>query len=121
MQLEIVKVQNQGDASKEWVQFRVTSDCSLSHYILTDTTYIDEKTISNKLRHLYWGWTGKSVKKNDHIFVITGTGTNSAKTNDGVTTHYFYWNLKEPVWNNTGDTALLLHLNDWATKRAAGK
>lgn len=121
MHIEIVTVHNQGNASQEWVQLRVKGDCDLKYYMLLDNTYKDPVHTSNKLRHVYWAWTDKSVKAGEYIFVHTGVGTYNTTVVSGIKVHHFYWGLKEPVWNNTGDTALLLQLNSWEYKAGTNK
>lgn len=117
MNIDIVSIHGQGDADAEFVYLKVTQDCNLQFYMLTDSTYVDESHISNKLRHLYW-FPDQQVKAGDRIILSTNIGTKSTSLEDGVTTHYLYWNLKQPVWNNTGDTAVLLNLNGWKSKAA---
>jgi hypothetical protein len=118
MKLELTKVNNRGDQTKEYVSLRVTADANLEYYLLTDTTYTDDTHISNKLRHLYW-FSKTAVKKGDFIWLYTGKGTNTNRGNDTqTTTHIFYWNLAEPVWNDDGDCAVLFEVNTWNSKRA---
>ena len=118
MKLELIKVNNCGDQTKEYVSLEVVADANLEFYLLTDTTYTDDIHISNKLRHLYW-FPKTAVKKGDFVWLDTGKGTNISRGNTAQTrTHIFYWNLAEPVWNDDGDCAVLFEVSAWTTKRA---
>ena len=118
MKLEIVKINNRGDQTQEYVTLRVLEDANLEFCLLTDTTYTDDTHISNKLRHLYW-FSQKAVKKGDFVWLYTGKGTNTSRGNDSqTTTHIFYWGLSQPIWNNNADCAVLFEVNAWQTRRS---
>jgi hypothetical protein len=118
MKITIVTIHEKGKQDAEYVELKVLEDCNLMHYMLCDTTFQSESKISNKLRHMHW-FAPKAVKKGDFIFLRTGTGTNREFANKaGTTTHEFFWGLKEPIWNNTGDAGVLFELENWETKKA---
>lgn len=121
MLIDLVDIKGRGNASKEFVHLLANSDCKLGYFILADTTYVSPGVVSNRLRHQFWWPTSDIARKSDHIFVFTGIGSNSVVTNNGVTSRYYYWNLKEPVWNDSGDTAILFQLQDWQTKQVPSK
>ena len=86
--------------------------------MLCDTTYKDDHTISNELRHLFW-FPKKTISKGDFVKLMTKNGTASTFVNrSATTTHVFYWNLGKTVWNKDGDAAILLNLAQWKTTRA---
>ncbi|MGE8343373.1 MAG: hypothetical protein ACN6OI_20275 [Flavobacterium sp.] len=118
MDLQIDKVIDYGTQSSERILLNVIADCNLKYYILADTTYTDATHISNKLRHMYW-FTPKDVKKGDKIVIYTKNGSDTKTSiNNGLNTTYtFYWDLKNSVWNNTGDSAILFNLNTWKTTK----
>lgn len=118
MSLELVNIHEKGKQGSEYVELKALEACNLKYYIVTDTTYTSETSISNKLRHMYW-FTSKDVAKGDYIFLRTGKGTNTSHANKaGTTTHVFYWGLDKPVWNNTGDGGILFTLKTWSAKKA---
>lgn len=110
---------NSIDKTNERVWIQVLDDCDLSYYMLCDTTYYANHSISNELRHLYW-FPRKYVKRDDWILLYSKNGTEKSVLNDkGTTTHIFFWDLDSKVWNNDGDAAVLLELNTWKTKRVS--
>lgn len=113
MEIEIITVLDFGDHSTERVELKVNENCNLEYYMIADTTYKEEK-ISDKLRHVYWFPIGKA-EAGDKVTIYTKPGTNSFRSiNSGKNKHYyFYWGLKNYVWNDTGDTAVLIHLKEW--------
>jgi hypothetical protein len=118
MDVRITGVHGQGAASKEYVQMRVDRDCDIGNYVLADTTYIAPGEISNELRHMFW-FPEKQVQAGDTIILRTGTGKNTEEEmDDGSTKHRFYWQLGSAVWNDTGDTAVLLRVAEWSYRKA---
>ena len=117
MDLEIDKVHGHGDAAQEWVRLRASADCDVGRYIVVDSTYNANGTISNKLRHSYW-FPDKDIKKGDYVGLITGKGVSSTgKMNDGTPLHRFYWGLATPVWNDSGDAITLIHAAGWTFQK----
>ena len=118
MSLEFIKIHEKGKQDSEYVELKAIEACNLKYYIITDTTYSSETSISNKLRHMYW-FKSKEVEKGDYILLRTGKGENTSHANKaGTTTHIFYWGLGSPVWNNTGDGGILFTLKTWLAKKA---
>lgn len=118
MDLKVLSINEQGDASKEYVWIEVLSDCSLNNYALADTTYYDDGSISNELRHFYW-FPNTNVRRGERVSLRTGNGKNTTVVNDkGQTVHRFYWGLGRAIWNDSGDAAVLFNIVDWNTTRA---
>lgn len=118
MDVRITGVHGHGAASKEYVQMRVDRDCDIGDYVLADTTYIAPDQISNELRHMFW-FPNKQVKAGDTIILRTGSGKHTEeRMDDGSTKHRFYWQLGSAVWNDTGDAAVLLRVDEWSYRKA---
>jgi hypothetical protein len=114
----IVSIHNHGKAGSEFVLLRANEDFNVEWLILSDSTYTDADHMSNKLRHIFW-FPSKNVKKGDYISVHTGKGTNvTTKMDSGTPLHRFYWGLGTPVWNNSGDCAVLFQVNAWRSRQA---
>jgi hypothetical protein len=116
MKLKIEKVIDYGTHASERIEFSVVTNCNLHYYIVADTSYTSESTISNKMRHTHW-FKNKDVKAGDKVILYTKKGTASSTTiNGGKNTQYtLYWGLDNYVWNNSGDAALLFEINTWKT------
>lgn len=116
MNLKLLSIKNDGDHEKERVLVRALSDCSIGNYILFDTTYFGDNTVSNQLRHNYW-LPNLEVKKGDLIVIYTKEGENVSKENDkGNTSHFLYWGIERPIWNDKEDCAVLIEISDWSHK-----
>ena len=108
MDIAINAIQQQGDHTKEYVILYVKADCNIGEYLLTDDTFDRTGLPSNKHRHVFF-FPDMAVKAGEYLVLWTKVGKyKEGKTTDGATAHYFYWNLKEAVWNDAGDCAHLL-------------
>lgn len=118
MKLKVIAVQGQGILEKEAVWLEALEQCSIEKYIICDTTYTDDRHISNEVRHAFW-FPPNAIAKGDLVALWTKSGTNGPVRNDRqTTTHQYYRNLGRTVWNKDGDCAVLFHLLDWVTTRA---
>ncbi|WP_414608930.1 hypothetical protein [Stenotrophomonas pavanii] len=118
MKLKIHSVEGKGILAKECVWIDVLeSTQDVDHYILCDTTFTAENTVSNELRHMFW-LPALKVQKGDWIKIMTKAGISEKAVNSRrTTTHIVHWNLGKTVWNKAGDAAILFHANDWRTHR----
>lgn len=117
MDIELQAIKSHGDYDKEYVTLKVLSDCDSGGFLLADTTYNDDDTVSARLRHLFW-LPSKEVSEGDFIRVFTRAGDDREYGNDkGTTTHVFYWGLRAAVWNDNGDCAVLFQATEWEFRR----
>jgi hypothetical protein len=113
MDLNIHSIQNHGDQTKEFIDLVASVDCEIGDYQLADTTYTAENVVSNKLRHVYW-LPNKNIKAGEYVRVFTGAGTpDTVKSSNGTVIHKLFWGLREGVWNDKGDSALLMKITQW--------
>lgn len=105
--LKIVKVNNSGELTSEYVFLKVVEECNIGDYLLTDSTYGSDDAPSNKLRHVFF-FPAKVVKEGEYVVLRTKSGSyNLGETTAGAPQHNLYWGLKETVWNVDGDKAFL--------------
>jgi len=117
MKIEIIKIIDKGIADKERLWLRVLADTDLSYYIVFDTTYTSENTISNVQRHAHW-FKPRKVKAGDYIILYTREGTISTSQNkDGSTNHFLFWGIGRNIWNKDDDCAVLFEINSWMTRK----
>lgn len=118
MKIEIIDILDRSVANKERLWLKVLSNTDLQYFIVFDTTYTSENSISNLQRHAYW-FKPKQVKAGDYVVLYTRNGSPSQVTNEnGTTTHFLFWGLKNTVWNNSKDCAVLFELNFWQTSKS---
>ncbi|MEL4887370.1 hypothetical protein N6P31_09840 [Pectobacterium betavasculorum] len=117
MNLEIRFVKGHGDLNDERIVLKALADVNVGKYIVSDTTYHSDDEVSNKLRHIYW-IPDKDVEKDDLVVIYTRKGNDkTVNNNSGNRTHFFYWGLECPVWNQKEDAAVLFSLNAWSSKK----
>lgn len=120
MQARIKRI-DRGDLETEKVVIEALEDCNMGRFLLFDTTYDESGIESNKNRHMYL-FSDLHVQKDDFVVLYT----RQSRANDlqlfqnkrGTTTYNLYWNLDTTVWNNTGDTAYLVHYDAWESKES---
>jgi hypothetical protein len=118
VKIAITSIHNHGDHSKEFVILSVREKANLKHFLLADTTYVnDGKAISNLTRHTYW-FPPTEVCSSDVVVLHTRPGTYSKEPFRGGFMHHFYWCLQKAVWNDSGDVAVLYQIDEWQTMRA---
>ena len=115
MDLKILGIFGQ-DTNDERLTLDVLNDCNIKNYIIMDTTYDDDESISNKWRHALH-LPDIMVKKGDQVKIYTRKGKNRtvrAKSN-ACDLHFVYWGLDGNIWNKEGDIAYLYEIADYNT------
>lgn len=115
MKLKILRVEDHGTLESERIFLSVIEDADLKYYIVRDSTYTSDDKMSNKWVHAY-EFVDQSVKKGDEVVLYTAKAPKKTEAINGDknTRYYYSWNLKECVWNNDGDVAVLYELESWA-------
>ena len=117
MKLVIKYVKEHGDLQGERIVLKALEDIEVGNYMIADTTYMNESEVSNKLRHPFW-IPDKHVGKGDLIVIYTKKGRDTTKNNEsGNKTHFFYWGLRDTIWNKDGDAAVVFAIKDWTTEK----
>ena len=117
MKVNIGSVSDAGSLDSERIGLLVRASGDLSSYVIIDSTFDQEGTLSNRLRHMH-RFGRQQVKSGDRVVLYTKSGLNQARSNgDGTTTYFVYWGLNETVWNRSGDVALLIEIVDSQSKR----
>lgn len=117
MKLKILYVKESGNLQKERVVLKVLSKTDIGNYVLSDTTYHDDESVSNKLRHIFW-FPDKIVNAGDYIALYTKSGTDREFENKSNTiTHRFHWGIEKSIWNKDGDGAVVFQISEWIAKK----
>jgi len=116
MNIQIKALRHSGDLKQERIVLKVLKDDDIGYYIVMDTTYTSDGNVSNLVRFPFW-FPDKPVKTGDLVVLYTKKGQQSEKQNkNGTTSHFFYRGLERTVWNEKGDCAVVLHVDNWAVK-----
>lgn len=111
MDLAIVNVSNHGVLDSEHIGLVANNKLFLWNYLLSDSTYHSDGTVSNKHRHVFDfdSLPAITLSKGDVVILYTKKGKyRIADLGDGVKAHLIYWGLNETVWNKDGDQAILI-------------
>jgi hypothetical protein len=61
------------------------------------------------------------VKAGNNVVLYTGSGTNSETKNPGGSTnHFFYWAMKQTVFQDADATVVVFEVQDWQTGMRPG-
>lgn len=117
MTIEIQHVKDAGNLNKERIVLKVTASDDIGRYILFDTTYYDNGTVSNEIRHSLW-FPNKEVNSGDLVIAYTKNGKDSQTENsNGTVSHFFYMGIGSTIWNKSGDGAVLIEAKTWQVKK----
>ena len=116
MKVKLMYVKDHGDLDNERIVLKALAGLDIGRYLICDTTYNKDNTVSNKVRHTYW-FPDKAIQEGDFVALYTKVGTDRQHSNQAnTTTHCFYWGLDRTIWNKDGDGAVLFELGSWAIK-----
>ena len=111
MKVKIRGVVDGKSLNDEMLVIDIIEDTDMGQYLVMDSTYQSDRTVSNKFRHIYWFPTQK-VKKKDVVVLYTKHGNDSIAKKEDFNIYFFYWNVGNCVWNNDGDCTVLLHCDE---------
>ncbi len=121
MKFKLLYVKGSGDLSDERIILKALSKEDIGRYMLCDTTYNEDGSVSNKLRHTFW-FPDMVAEKGDFIALYTKKGANTQHNNKAkTTTHFLHWGLDTTVWNKEGDGAVLFEIGNWSSKNILAK
>lgn len=113
MKLRIVSATDHGELDKEHITLAANDALSLWNYMLSDSTFHGDGSVSNKHRHVFDfdELNAITLNKDDLVLLYTKKGKYSIHTLSGGNKAYFiYWGLDETVWNKNGDKAILIEV-----------
>ena len=111
LRLSVTQIADKDSEGKERLVIEVLEDCNLFDYMVLDTTYDNDNSVSNLLRHCYL-FPNHEVKKGEAVLLYSTKGKSykGQFSNSKRTYHAFYWGLDKSIWNNEKDKALLLKI-----------
>lgn len=111
MELTIIKIIDHGNPSSEKVILKAEQDLNLYSYAICDNTYKSgTEEFSNERRNFY-SFPAMDIRKGEYVILWSKSGNyHKTKTENGNICHNFYWSLTQGVWNNNGDLAVLINI-----------
>lgn len=121
MSLKIVAIQNNGNASEEYVLLKATKGINLINYAVVDRTFDEEDNISNIYRHFY-RFPSQHVKEGEYVSLWTAKGAyNYGTLKDGTSpVHRFYWCSDAPIWNDGNIESAEVFKVETVSKKSTG-
>jgi len=110
------------NTDNERIILDIIGDTDIGEYVIFDTTYHSSTNqVSNKMKHSFW-FPDQKVKIGDVVVLYTKSGKQSSTKNaNGAISYFFFWGLNSKIWNNLGDCAILLHVDEWTFFRTTEK
>ena len=113
MSLEFRHVRYAGDLEHERVVLKARRRLNLGDYLVADTTYYEDGSVSNQLRHVYW-FPNYIVAQDDLVVLYTKKGKEFFRmSGEGPRSHFLYWGLDRSIWNQDADGAVVIEIRDW--------
>ncbi|MCK4227623.1 hypothetical protein J2N90_04220 [Enterobacter asburiae] len=119
MNIRVLNVVGHGELDKEHIVLTSNAQANLWDYILSDSTYHGDGSVSNKHRHVFDfdELAAITLKKDDLVLLFTKNGKFGIHTlPSGAKAYFIYWGLNETVWNKDGDEAILIKVSERSKK-----
>jgi len=116
MKLQLMQILDRGVPLKERLWIKVLASTDLNYYLVFDSEHLSPVGISTDPKHIFW-FPKVRVNPGDNIILMTAPGVNSTKVSLGITNRYFYWGLKNTIWDDRKSCAVLIEINTWETTR----
>jgi hypothetical protein len=111
--LKMRGIRDSGIPEKERLVLDVVEDDDIGDYVVFHTHIIRPRVVSTRVRQTFW-FPDRAVRSGDVIVLYTKKGkTRERENSDGTTSHFFYWNLDEPIWADRDFTAVLVGIEQW--------
>src|SRR5689334_13116975 len=114
MDILIDAVRDPGDLDHERIVLRADTDLDIGLYILLAARAGAEgKTLGGRVPFCFW-FPDRDVQRGDLLIVYTKSGSSKRKDNpSGKASHFFYWGLEHPIWNNDELRPVLIEAKRW--------
>jgi predicted Mrr-cat superfamily restriction endonuclease len=116
--IELISIKDQGNLTRERVVFRVVASGDIgSMIVLCAATRLREGAtrLQNVVHHCYW-FLDKKVEVGDLVILYTKDERSNYKiksSEDGKNSHFFYWKLKETIWDKDFRSAVVGKFSGW--------
>ena|SRR5207245_6451942 len=121
MRLQISRIAERGVPNQERLHLSVLQEADLAFYTVLISRYSTSgDAVASGGVSAFWFPTRK-LRPGDQIILYTGEGqaTSRAEANN-TTTYFFYWGLKNTVWNDPSSCAVLIEAASWVTSPQGG-
>jgi hypothetical protein len=114
MKIKVLSIKDAGNIAKERVVIRAMDNVDLGKYAVACTEYDkDNKSFSPEFVGMVW-FPDIIVAKNHFIVIYTKSGTHSSSVKEnGVQTHFFYFDIDSSIWESEKNGVALLNITDW--------
>ena len=115
MKTSISFIVNKGNLDREAAVFRAKTSVNIGDYLVLQTGS-DDEGVNNDTFHSFW-FPDKQVLGGEYIVLWTKQGnTREVNSKEHGKLHYFYWGLKESIWEHTDRALVFLHAPEWESE-----
>lgn len=115
MKLELRSIIAPGDLKNERLTLRALSNLDVGDYLVAQTMLVDDYPTTS-FDHMIW-FPFKEIESGDLVVIYTKSGDSREKVlSKGNKAHFFYLDLKSPIWDEAGKGAIVLHTPSWHSK-----
>jgi hypothetical protein len=115
MNITITGIRSPGELNDERLIMRVLSPVVEVGRYAVFRAEVEDESVTTNVSNVFWFPDG-TVKKGDLVVLYTKNGVQKERVNkDGSTSHFYYWGMKEPFWNDPKFVAVLVQIDQWSS------
>src|SRR5690242_19835307 len=100
MDIQIQAVRDPGDLAHERTVLEADADLDIGlHILMAARAGAKGETLGGRVPFCFWFPDG-NIQRGDLLILYTKAGSSKRKDNpSGKVSHFFYWGLEHPIWN----------------------
>lgn len=115
MSLDLRSIIERGVLSKERLTLKATDNLDVGDYAVFQCALIDS-ILTTVVKRAFW-FQYDQIEKGDLVVLYTKAGENRSKVlSNGSKAHFFYWGLKNSIWDDDDLAAVVLKAPQWESK-----
>lgn len=113
VEFRIDGVRNRGEITRERLLIRAERAVDIGKYLLLSARTREGRILGSRVPNCYW-FPDVEITAGDLVVLYSKSGSkNVRENNSGNHSHFFYWGLGEPVWDDPARAPVLVRIAAW--------